>query len=243
MDSLLDKGFSFLKRNSSTMLTCIGAIGVITTTIAAISATTKAVRLLDAEKAEKGGTLTKAETVRLVGPLYIPTIFSGAATMICIFGANTLSRRSQMSLISAYSMLENRYSEYRNRMLSKYGEEARMDICKETAAAYRIEEKTGTPGKQLFFDYFSLQYFESTMDEVLEAERMLQEKYDRYGAVCLNDFYDFLMLPRSDGGGDLGWSKFRGDKIEFLHEDMTFVDGQECCVISFPYEPSLGYIV
>ena len=51
MSNLLNNVERFLKRNSSTILTVIGATGVIATTVLAVSATPKVMRLL--EKAEK----------------------------------------------------------------------------------------------------------------------------------------------------------------------------------------------
>ena len=48
----------------STILSCLGAIGVISTTIMAVSATPKAVSLLETAKEEKGEKLTKFEAVK-----------------------------------------------------------------------------------------------------------------------------------------------------------------------------------
>ena len=57
MNNLLSKSQTFLKRNSSTILTCVGAVGVVATTVTAVRATPKAMRLIEQGKEEKGAEL------------------------------------------------------------------------------------------------------------------------------------------------------------------------------------------
>ena len=102
-----------LKHNSSTILTCIGAVGVIVTAVSAVRATPKALKLLEDATDEKGEELTKMEVVIVAGPSYIPSVVIGASTIMCIFGANVLNRRHQASLVSAYALADNSYKKYR----------------------------------------------------------------------------------------------------------------------------------
>ena len=53
MNSLLSKSQRFLSKNSATILTCVGAAGVIATTVTAVKATPKAIKLLEKAKEEK----------------------------------------------------------------------------------------------------------------------------------------------------------------------------------------------
>lgn len=62
MDGLLAKSEIFFKKNSSTILTYIGAIGVAATAVMAVKETPKAIAMLDKAKEEKGEELTKLET-------------------------------------------------------------------------------------------------------------------------------------------------------------------------------------
>lgn len=116
MSNLLNKAQIFLKRNSGTILTGMGAAGVVVTSIMAVKATPKAIRILEEAKEEKGEELTVVETVRAAGPIYIPAFISGASTIACIFGANILSKRNQATLASAYAFLNNSYKEYKNKV-------------------------------------------------------------------------------------------------------------------------------
>lgn len=160
--------------NSSTILTCIGAIGVIATTVMAVKATPKAVEILRDAEEEKGEKLTKFEVVNVAGPLYIPTVLAGVSTIACIFGANILNKRNQAALMSAYALLDNSYKEYMRKAEELYGDEADSQI-KEEMAKDNYEEDAivlNDEDEVLFFDYRTLQYFHGRMDEVVQKVEM-----------------------------------------------------------------------
>ena len=111
----------FIKKNAPTILTCIGAAGVIVTTVMAVKETPKALSLLEDAEEEKGEELTKWEKVKIAGPVYIPSIITGAATIACIFGSNVISKRQQATLTTAYALLDNSYKEYKKKVDEVYG--------------------------------------------------------------------------------------------------------------------------
>ena len=53
----------FMEHNASTILTCLGGIGIVTTTVMAVKATPKALQLIEEAEQEKGEKLTTWETV------------------------------------------------------------------------------------------------------------------------------------------------------------------------------------
>lgn len=55
----------FVKRNASTVLTVLGGIGVVATTITTVKATPKALQIIGESEQEKGGELTKWEKVKV----------------------------------------------------------------------------------------------------------------------------------------------------------------------------------
>ena len=129
MDGLLAKSEIFFKKNSSTILTCIGAIGVAATAVMAVKATPKAIAMLDKAKEEKGEELTKLETFKVAAPAYIPATVVGVSTIACIFGANILNKKQQASLMSAYALVDNYYKEYKNSLIVwSLGEGTTMDL-------------------------------------------------------------------------------------------------------------------
>lgn len=102
MNNLLRKSKMFCKRNSSTFLTVVGAVGVIATSVMAVKATPKALLLINEEKNTKGGDLTKLEVIKATWPVYIPAAVTGVATITCIFGSNIIDKKRQAALTSAY---------------------------------------------------------------------------------------------------------------------------------------------
>lgn len=251
MNSLLNSAGQFLKRNSSTILTVVGATGVVATAVMAVSATPKAVKLLEKAKKEKGEDLTVLETIKTAGPVYIPSAAVGLSTIACIFGANVLNKRHQASIMSAYAFLDNSYKEYKRRVLDAFGDEAKEKLEKSSANEKAREQ--GIPededdGKELFFDYYSMRYFRSTMADVMKAEMDFNKHYVMTGYSSLNEFYEDLGLPPVDYGNDMGWAMesiglvYDNEWIDFEHEKVTLDCGLECWVISMSKEPNLGFL-
>lgn len=239
---------AFLKKHSSTILTCIGGVGVVATTITAVKATPKALALLGEVAEEKGEELTRVEQIKIAGKVYIPTILLGVGTVACIFGANVLNKRKQASLISAYTLLEASYKEYKNKVLELYGEEGAREIRKEIAKDhYEESDVVVSDDTQLFYDEFSGRYFESTLEDVLRAEytfnRMISTEY----GVFLNDFYDLLDLEEVDYGNYLGWMDCQLVEdtwyswLDFIHTKVVMDDGLECTIITFSSEPVFDF--
>lgn len=161
----------------STLLTCVGAIGVVATSIMAVKATPKAIKLLEASEEEKGEKLTKLETVKIAAPAYIPAVVVGVSTIACIFGANILTKNSQASLASAYALLDRSYKEYRNKVNALYGEEADDTVRTEVANDYYEEYDELIVDEEdddvkLFFDYNTLQMFQAPMSKVIKKTIM-----------------------------------------------------------------------
>ena len=246
MRKLVRNSKMFLSRNSSTILTCIGGAGVVTTAVLAVKATPKAVRLLEEAKKEKGEDLTKLEVIKVAGPSYIPAAISGVSTIACIFGANIFNKRHQASLASAYALLDNSYKEYKKKVTELYGENAHKDVISEIAKD-NYEPDDVEDDRLLFYDEFSGRYFRSTMADVLEAEYEVNHLLAQDAGVYLNEFYDLLGLETVDYGDHLGWSSFELVEtywycwVEFEHTKVTMDDGMECYVITMLKEPTFDF--
>lgn len=240
MNNLLDTLKMFAKKNGPTILTCIGSIGVVVTSVMAIKATPKAIVLLEDARDEKGDNLTKFEKVMVAGPAYIPTIIVGTSTIACVFGANILNQRQQAALMSAYALLDSTYKEYQSKVVDLYSEEADSRIKKEIAKDKYLGDDKLVDNDALFYDEFSGRYFESTNAKVLKAEYETNKKISDHGGACLNDFYRALGLEPTKYGDRLGWS-VNDLLLDFRHEKFILDDGLEGCIITFVQEPILGF--
>ena len=248
MNKFVSSSKRFINRNASTILTYLGSIGVIATSVIAVKATPKALKLLETAKEKKGEKLTSFEIIRTVGPIYIPAVLIGVSTIACIFGANILSKRNQAALMSAYALLDNSYKEYKKKVIELYGEEADLEI--KTSIAKDKYEETDIEvkdDKKLFYDFYSGRYFESTDEIVRKAEYDLNRKLSIMGYASLNDFYDLLKIEKIDGGNNLGWSAVKNIEyswqswIGFVHKKVIMDDGLECCIIYIQSEPIFKY--
>lgn len=245
----------FLRRNSSTILTCAGAVGVVATTVMAVKATPKALSLIENAKEEKGEELSKWEVVKVAGPSYIPAVITGAGTIACIFGSNIISKHQQATLMSAYALLDNSYKEYRKKVDEIYGEEAGKTVRAEIAKdKYAGDDVSVDDGKELFYDFYSGRYFESTKEAVLWAQYETNRSLFVNCAVGLNEYYDLLGIETRSEYNDIGWACGQMEEmywhpwIEFQHEE-TIIDedssegaGLECTIIYLPMEPVMGYL-
>lgn len=249
MNKFIKRSQMFLNRNASTILTCVGGAGVVVTSVMAVKATPKALKLLENAKAEKGEELTKTEVIRVAGPAYIPSIVVGVSTIACIFGANILNKRQQAALMSAYALIDNSYKEYRNKVKELYGEEADDRVREEIAKDHYDEEEISNEddGKQLFYDSFSGRYFESTIEAVQRAEYNLNRDLVMMDCASVNVFYDYLGLDPIESGDEIGWSTGMNFDyywqiwIDFGHRKVELEDGLECTIITFFHEPAVGY--
>lgn len=237
-----------LYRSSPTILTVVASVGVIVTTITAVRATPKAVKLLKEAELEKGENLTKVEIIRVTGPSYIPSALLGISTIVCIFGANALNQKKQASLMSAYVMLNESYKQYRKSAKIVYGEDAddkiHVEMAKDAMVAtydwgYQVYnmDMDSESERLLFYDLSSKKYFRTTMAAVLNAQYHVNRNLAIRGDCSLNEYLSFLGVEGIDGGDDLGWD------ISYMVEEMdcywldfdnyksTLEDGLECIII------------
>lgn len=133
-----------LKKASPTILTCIGAAGVVATAVLAVKATPKADSLIKADSRRNHDgdpyAATKLEAVKSCWKCYIPAAATGVATIICIFGANTLNKKQQASLASAYALVNRSYSDYKHSRsdadehpdLQRFGQDAELERLRST---------------------------------------------------------------------------------------------------------------
>ena len=248
----------FAKRNASTVLTCLGGVGVVATTVLAVKATPKALQLIEEEKQKKGEELSKWEVVKTAGPKYIPTVLMGISTLACIFGSNILSKRQQASLISAYALLDESYKKYRRKVIELYGEETHRKVVDEIAIeeakeVYMHASNLGVDGTQfleedysepvLFYDEYGHRYFEAPIEQVILAQYHLNRNYTLRGFALLNEFYEFLGLAQTDYGGEVGWVIEDDGSfwIDFNNRKVVMDDGLECYIIEMFFEPTMDW--
>lgn len=241
------KSLLYLKRSSPTILSCIGAAGVVATAVMAVRATPEALDLIhhDSKIAHDGDPYeyTKWEAVKSAWKCYIPAAAIGLSTITCILGANALNKRQQAAITSAYIMLDNAYKEYKNKTKAMFGEDADILISKGVVRDKAIEHNVKPSGESyLFYEYNYGEFFERSKEDVLSAEYRFNMIFSSRGYANLNDFYELLDLPCTDEGELLGWALDDMDSypwVDFEHEPVELEDGMECCIINLPISPRI----
>lgn len=247
----------FWHRNASTVLTCLGGVGVVVTSVMAVKATPKALKKIETAEQDKGEELSKWEKVKVAGPSYVPAVMIGAATVTCVIGANLLTSRRQANIASAYALVNESYKQYQSKVREIYGEEAHQEIMELIASEKAENMAVQAPGyvdnnrlyvdekcgeTRLFYDEYGDRFFETTLEQVISAEYHLNRNYTLRGYTVLNEFYDFLGLEPTDYGSEVGWVANDDGKywIEFHHQEIN-IKGVDCILISMPFAPDLEW--
>lgn len=242
------------KRHGSTVLSVAGGVGVVLTTVTAVKATPKALESLEEAKEEKGEELTRIEKIKIAGPKYIPSILIGTGTIACIFGANIMDKRRQAALVSAYTLVDSSFKEYKQKLKELYGEETHNNVvdaiavekakevgitaeCMCTNSSLTDDEACGEP--VLFYDEYSNRYFESTIEQVITAEYHFNRNFVLRGFALLNELYEFLGLETTDYGSEVGWTiEDELYWVDFNHRKVILDDGLECYILETLWGPS-----
>ena len=249
MNNMLQASKIFLRKNASTILTCVGGVGIVGTAIMAAKATPKALERIEIAENQKGEKLTKMEKVMVAGPVYIPTAITGAATIACVFGANALNQKKQAALMSAYALLDSSYKEYRDKVNELYGEGADQNVKTEIAKDKydENEHKNLAPNKQLYFDEYSGRYFEATTEDMLRVENEINRCLMATAGMFLNEYFELVGLEQTDYGDFMGWSScelyetFWESWFDLLYEKVVMPDGLEVIIVRFAMDPTFDF--
>ena len=246
-----------LSRHSPEILIGLGITGMITTTVIAVKATPKAVRLLEEKKRELDvESLAPVEVVKTTWKCYVPAAISGFASIACLVGSNSVNARRNAALATAYKLSETAFTEYRDSVIETIGEKKEKTI-RDKVSEKQIKEApvsktevivTGR-GKTLFFEPLSHRYFYSTIELIKRAENKLNkdiicDPFD-YG-VTVNDFYNEIGIPTTATGDGLGWN-LRIGMIDIypsaqMAEEGTEHEGEPCIVLNYTNPPKYEFL-
>lgn len=233
----------FIKRNMPTILSIGAAIGVVVSNVLTNKASIKATLKIDEVEKKKHRELTFIEEVKVVAPIYAPSIVVGAATIGCIFGSNFLNKKQLAALAGAMSLLQANFKRYRDEVVHEVGKEKEEDIWKasRTPVTKTVSEKesrfTDTTGLTFFIDSLTDEGFytdKATVESaILKLNRKLQMNPNQ--TVTLNEFRNDLDLHATNFGNIVGWSKIDVDEYDTVD---TWIDIQ-----LVPFENSDGYYI
>lgn len=236
----------FIKRNMPTILSIGAAIGVVVSNVLTNKASIKATLKVDEVEKKRHRELTFIEEVKVVAPIYAPSIVVGAATIGCIFGSNFLNKKQLAALAGAMSILQANFKRYRTEVVNEVGKEKEENIWKASRPNGESLYKTVSEQESKFVDTTGLTFFiDSLTDEgfytdkatvesaILKLNRKLQMNPNQ--TVTLNEFRNDLDLHPTNFGNIVGWSKIDVDEYDTTD---PWIDIQ-----LVPFENTDGYYI
>lgn len=238
---------STVAKHSPEILMGIGITGMISTTVLAVKATPKAVRLIEDAEQEKEDKLTPVETVKTCWKCYIPAAATCVFSTACLIGSSSVHAKRNAVLATAYKISKTALSDYREKVIETIGEKKEKEV-RDKVAKDKIEKQPVSKseviitdrGNTLCYDYQSGRYFNSDIDRIKSAKneinnRLLNEMY-----VSLNDFYDELGLGHTPLGDELGW-QYNGELLDLHLSSQLTDDGRPCIVVDYNIAPKRDY--
>lgn len=251
-------------KHSPEILTGIGIVGMISSTVMAVKATPKALQLIEEEKERQNidicceavrnneepviiDKLKPVEVVKTTWKCYIPATVTGCVSIACLIGASSVNAKRNAALATAYTLTETAFKEYKEKVVETIGEK-KEQVVKDKVAKEHIEKNpikgneviiTGK-GNVLCCDSISKRYFRSDIEKIRKAVNDLNYRLNTEMYISLNDFYYELGLSQTRIGDDLGWNINNG-LIEVDFSSQITEDGEPCLVIDYHIEPRYDY--
>lgn len=250
-----------MNRHSPEILTGIGIAGMITTTVMAVRATPKALKLIEKEKrvrnrllrecAEQTGdencrqidSLGLADTIKVAWKPYIPATTIGIMSIFCLVGASSVNMRRNAALATAYTLSERAISEYREKVESEVGKKKASEI-RDSIAQDKLDQKPinnteviiTEKGDTLCFDVLTSRYFKSDIEKLRRIVNELNRRMRDENFISLNEFYYEIGLDGIKLGDDLGWDIDRG-YIDLDFRSGLTNEGTPCLVVDYSLAP------
>lgn len=231
-----------IQHRSPVILTGFAVAGVVSTVVLAVRVTPKAATRLESAR---GDGLPVKEQIRQVWALYIPAALTGASTIACIIGAQSINARRQAALIGAFTLTEGAFQEYKEQVVEALGktkeEKVRADVVQKQVDNNPPDGVIVMgAGNVLCLDTYTGRYFESTMEKIRAAQNDFNESLiDGEQYLSLNELYHLLDLPDTVVGEQVGFAAENRLNIQF--STALTKDGRPCLAISFRALPRQDY--
>lgn len=236
-------------KHSPEILTGIGIAGMITTTVLAVRATPKALKLIDEAKEESD--LKKIEIVKVAWKPYIPVVITGGLSVACLIGASRVNFKRNAALATAYTLSEKALKDYKDSVIETVGEK-KEKVIREKVAQDKINKSeinnnsevvvVGS-GDVLFLEPICGKPFRSDIEYVRKVindfNYRMTTGVEEY--ISLSEFYDEFNIPHTRISDELGWNLGRDGQIEVDFLAGKTDDGKPCLVLDYTVSPRYDY--
>jgi hypothetical protein len=91
----------------------------------------------------------------------------------------------------------------------------------------------------LCYDNISGRYFQSSMEELRQAENKVNYELVHHNQASLSFFYDQVGLPPTRHSDEVGWNS--NNLLEINYSTQMSTDNRPCIVVDFVVGPITGY--
>ncbi len=145
---VLTKVTKVLKSNSPEIFTVLGITGVVATAYLTVKASFRAVEFLERKHQTDISNIPKRrENIKDVWKEYIPPVVAGAVTIGCIVGAKKVSGARTAAAVTAYSLTEKAFSEYKEKVVEHIGPGKEQKVI-DAVAQDKVAKNPPAPGTQ-----------------------------------------------------------------------------------------------
>lgn len=154
----------YARKNAPAILTTVGIVGMVGTTVLVARATLKAKpafeeakvalhaienREVDEEYTRKQQTTEYGTTIMKIAEegvkLFGPSIVLGTASIFCVIAAHGMMQKRQAALVAAYATLDQGFRAYRERVREELGEERELDFYRGVRGRTKQDLEEGEP--------------------------------------------------------------------------------------------------
>ena len=221
--------YKSLSKNSPEILVALGIAGFFTAGVMAVKATPDAMQDIEEKKEElEVEELETVEVVKTVYKRYIPAVTVAMLSASSIIFSNRMYAKANAALMTALSISENAFKDYKEQTLKEVGprkekkivEEALSENIKRDPPPSSVVQLVGQ-GENLFYEPISKQYFICRTSEIDKIINNCNAMMVADNFVSVNDYLEEIMrydrtgrLRFMEGGSDIGWHGY--SKEDFL---------------------------
>lgn len=263
--NLLVNTRNYLTKHSPEILTGVGIAGLLSTTVLAVKATPKALKLIDKEikrqndesmkeavrkNAETCAYIDKLKTIDIIKTCwkpYIPAASSAIFGITCIIGAISIRNKRSAALATSYAIAERSLSRYRDKVIETIGDKKEKEIREKLAQDEVDNDKPNdktviitSKGNTLCKDSVSGRYFRSDIDLIKNAINALNRRLNYEHYISLNELYGEIGLDSVKNGDVMGWNLDQG-LIELTFDTCLAENDEPCVVIDYSIGPRYDF--
>ncbi len=235
-NDLLNKTRLMVRQNSPAILTGFAVAGTLSTAYYAAKGSFKASRVIEQERLEEA---PLKDVVKAVWPCYIPAAVTGTVTVGCIVSAHSMHGRRAAAAVSAYTITEQAFSEYRAKVQDELGSH-KEQVLRDDLARDRVANNPAAPsaiiagdGNVMCCELYTGRYFMSSMENLRQAMNTTNASVVTDYYVTLDTFYDLVGLKSTSESSELGWDSDRLMDLEF--STVLTDEGKPCLAFNYNY--------